>query len=88
METICYHKENTPKETFGMTRGEKIGGIILGTALFAGLFYLIYDSFITGGAPYADEALYADDAGDFGLEDDLGAELEDAAETQEPAAAK
>ena len=29
-----------------MSRGEKIGGWILGLALFSGLFYLIYTSFV------------------------------------------
>ena len=33
-----------------MTRGEKIGGVVLGIFLFAGLFYLIYDPFLA--VPY------------------------------------
>jgi hypothetical protein len=33
-----------------MTRSEKIGGLLLGLVLFACLFYLIYDSFLS--VPY------------------------------------
>ncbi|HRY30277.1 MAG TPA: hypothetical protein P5079_09615 [Elusimicrobiota bacterium] len=35
-----------------MNRGEKMAGLVLGIALFAGLFYLIYDSFITRPVEY------------------------------------
>lgn len=66
-----------------MTRGEKIGGAILGAALFAGLFYLIYDSFVTG-APYADEAAYLENAEELDdvAVDDLEAGAENPAETE------
>lgn len=34
-----------------MTRGEKIGGSVLGVALFAGLFYFIYTSYMNQASP-------------------------------------
>lgn len=68
-----------------MTRNEKIGGAILGLALFAGLFYLIYDSFMATPAGFDETALTEDfdTLGETGLDEDVAAAGEEESAPEE-----
>jgi hypothetical protein len=55
-----------------MSRKERIAGLVLGIVLFAGLFYLIYDSFMaeSAEATYLSDTL--DEAGDLDYDEGAG----------------
>jgi hypothetical protein len=71
--------KNFVREEHSMSRSEKIGGLILGVVLFAGLFYFIYNSVLKkspAGSPFAGENTFSDSVDGSLWEDDLDLDTE------------